>query len=132
MRMFSIETEGIEWDWFAFDQDRHVALLSSGGSGQVPRELLAHEAAIHALLDHLGIRCDADSWRVAADCGFFGFDVDLRGGPFRRLAVPRRPRFLEEVPEPHRGLIARTTVRGRFSKLGSLDCALVSCVESRP
>ncbi|HMS17427.1 MAG TPA: hypothetical protein PKA37_11345 [Planctomycetota bacterium] len=125
--MYSIETDGIEWDWFAFDEDRHVALFSSGGSGQVPRGLLAHEAAIQALLDYFGIRCDAESWRVAADCGLFGYDVDVRGGPFRRLTVPKRALILDDVPEPHRELIARASVRGRFSTLRKLDCTLVSC-----
>lgn len=130
--MFTIETQGIEWDWFACDQDGHVALIASGGSGQVPRALLAHEAAILALLDHLEIGSDGESWRVAADRGFFGFDVDVRGGPFRRVAVPKRPLTLDEIQEPHRRLIARATVRGSFARLRRLDCALVTCEEQLP
>jgi hypothetical protein len=106
-----------------------MALISSGGSGQVPHGLLAHEPAIQALRDYLGIRCDADSWRRAAEVGFFGFDVDVNGGPFRRVTSPRRPRSIDDVPEPHRSLIARATVRGLFSKLRRLDCSLVSFAE---
>jgi hypothetical protein len=127
--MFSIEVYGDEWDWFACDQVGHVALISSGGSGQVPRGLLAHEAAIQALLDHIGIRCDADSWRMAAEFGFFGYDVDMGGGPFRQLTSPRRARILDDVLEPHKSLIARATVRGIFSKLRRIDSSLVSCPE---
>lgn len=127
--MFSIEVQGIEWDWFACDQVGHVALMSSGGSGQVPRALLAHEAEIQALLNHIGLRCDAESWRVAAEFGFFGYDVDIRGGPFRRLTSPKRPRTLDDFSEPHRRLIARATVRGRFSELRRIDCSLVSCAD---
>ena len=127
--MFSIEVHGIEWDWFACDQVGNVALISSGGSGQVPRGLLAREAEIQALRDFLGLGYDADSWRLAAEQGLFGYDVDVRGGPFRRLTRPARARTLEDVPEPHRSLIARATVRGRFSKLRRLDCALVTYVE---
>lgn len=127
--MFSIEVHGIEWDWFACDQVGHVALISSGGSGQVPRGLLAREAEIQALRNFLGLRFDADAWRSAAEHGFFGYDVDVRGGPFRRLTTPARARTLADVPEPHRSLIALATVRGLFSRLRRLDCALVSCAE---
>jgi hypothetical protein len=63
--VFSIEVHGIEWDWFACDQVGHVALISSGVSGQVPRGLLGREAEIRALQGFLGIQCDAaDSQRL--------------------------------------------------------------------
>jgi hypothetical protein len=127
--VFSIEVHGIEWDWFACDQVGQVALISSGGSGQVPRVLLAREAEIRALQDFLRLRNDADSWRLAAEHGFLGYDVDVRGGPFRRLTRPARARNLEDVLEPHRSLIARAKIRGLFSRLRKLDCALVSCAE---
>ena len=119
--MYSVETQGIEWDWFASDGDGHVALFSLGGSGQVPPVLLAHEHAISELMQFLGIRCDRESWAVAARGGFFGYDVDVNGGPFRRVPVPSSPITLAEVPEPRRSLICRATVHDCFSRLRWLD-----------
>tara|TARA_R110002072_G_scaffold302758_2_gene488474 strand:+ start:3991 stop:4368 length:378 start_codon:yes stop_codon:yes gene_type:complete len=119
--MYSVETQGIEWDWFASDGDGHVALFASGGSGQVPPVLLEHEDAIAELLQFLGIRCDRESWAVAARGGIFGYDVDVNGGPFRRVSVPSNPILLEQVPEPHRSLISRVTVHDCFSRLRWLD-----------
>ena len=124
--MYCVETQGSEWDWFACDGDGHVALVSSGGSGQVPPVLLAHEVAIDRLLQFLGIRCDKESWAMAADRGFFGYDVDANGGAFRRVSSPARPARLDDVPEPHRSVIGLAVVRGCFFELPLLDCSMVS------
>jgi len=119
--MYSKEAQGVEWDWFACDLSGHVALFSSGGSGQVPPALLPHEDATASLLEFLGIRCDKGSWALAAHRGFFGYDVDANGGPFRRSALPNAPITLAGVPEPHRTLIRRVVVSARFQDSRSLD-----------
>lgn len=123
--MYCAETWGIEWDWFACDQDGHVAIVSSGGSGQVPPILFRRAEAIQRLFDHLGLACDRDPWRLAAERGFFAYDVDINGGPFARRFVPRRPMRLDDVPEPHRGLIGLVRVRGRFAELRQLLGSMV-------
>jgi len=129
--MYCVEAEGIEWDWFACDEDGHVALISSGGSGQVPSILLAHQPAIDDLLARLGIECDEHSWRRAAERGFFAFDIDVRGGPFRRLAKPKQPKLLSDLSEPDRLLVSRAIVRGCFARLRRLDCSRVGIAPLR-
>lgn len=118
--MFCLETQGIEWDFFACDRDGHVALVSSGGSGQVPPFLLAHEADIEQLMEFLGVRFDGNAWDQAARRGFFAYDVNINGGPFWREASPKQPIRLDELPDPHRRLIQRVTVKGCFRWLWRL------------
>ncbi len=129
--LFCAEAHGIEWDWFACDDVGHVALISSGGSGQVPRLLLAQESAIHDLLAHLDVTLDTDSWQKAAERGFFAYDVDSNGGPFRRVGSPSQPRTLADLPEPHRSLIERAKVRGVFSELRRIETSMVECPPPR-
>lgn len=123
--MYCVEAQGVEWDWFACDEVGHVALISSGGSGQVPRTLIAQQSSIDDLLAHLKVTCDADSWQKAAERGFFAYDVDINGGPFRLVRSPLQPRTLADFSEPHRSLIARAKVRGVFSKLRRIDPSMV-------
>lgn len=129
--MYCVEAQGVEWDWFACDEVGHVALISSGGSGQVPRTLIAQQSSIEDLLAHLEVTWDADSWQKAAERGLFAYDVNMNGGPFPRVRSPLQPRTLADFPEPHRSLIARAKVRGVFSKLRRIDPSMVECPPPR-
>ena len=120
--LISSEAQGIEWDWFASDLGGSVALLSSGGSGQVPKVLLEHEALIDELFDFIGLCYDEQSWAKAAEFGLFAYDVDINGGPYTRLASPKVPRSVIDLPAPFHALVRLVVVQGHFASLHTIDC----------
>jgi hypothetical protein len=120
--VYCVEVEGIEWDWFASDLAGHVALVSSGGSGQVPPTMIEHERLIHEFKNLAGIQCDERSWKVAADFGLYGYDVDVNGGPYVRLGTPSCPKCIDDLPERFRALVRQVVVQGSFDRMQTIKC----------
>ena len=120
--MYCVEVEGVEWDWLASDLAGQVALVSSGGSGQVPSVMVEQEPLIRDFMEAVGIRIDAESWRIAADFGLYGYDVNANGGPYTRLTTPVSPKCIDDLPERFRALAHRVVVQGCFDKMQIITC----------
>ncbi len=123
--MINSEIWGIEWDWFASDLDGSIAFLSSGGSGQVPPVVIADEPLIDELLQVLGIEYNSQSWAKAAECGLFAYDVDVNGGPYRRIAMPDLACTASTLPEKFRAMLLRVVIPGHFTQMEEIDYELL-------
>ena len=123
------EIRGFEYDWIACDVDGFVGLFSTAGGGYAPPEFLldthAHDAAIDAILE-LPVSTEArfapkvlpnlqNTWQLVAERGFFAFDSDPHGGPYRQVAAPRAPIHVDQLPQSVRTVArALTLKRVRF------------------
>lgn len=110
--MTADDVKGWEYDWLAVDGDGHVACFSTAGGSHAPAGLLEHpaehEAAIDALLAASPTTTATQApvlpssltnpWKALAERGLFGFDGDVFGGPYRRVATPDRPARLADLP----------------------------------
>jgi hypothetical protein len=112
-RVTALEMHGSEYDWIALDRDGFVGFFSTAGGGYAPEAFLedvdAFDRAIAAMLRRpastaarscVSVPNEAgNDWRFMAERGVFGFDADLHGGPYRRVAVPERAIRVDELPE---------------------------------
>lgn len=106
------EILGLEYDWLASDGDGHVAIFTTAGGSYAPEEFLRdteeHDRAIEVALAipplteavlaprlKPGLR---NTWLDLARRGFFGFDGDPNGGPYAKVAVPRHPVHVDDLP----------------------------------
>jgi hypothetical protein len=87
-------------------------LFSTAGAGYAPDELLldpdAFESAIESILampPRGGSDCarelppgHVNTWKLVADRGFFAFDADPLGGPYRLIAKPHVAARITDLP----------------------------------
>lgn len=112
---------GIEYDWLASDGEGHVAIFTTAGGSYAHEEFLSdtdeHARAIEAALAIPSstpavfapkLKPDLKNiWLEFAERGFFGFDGDPNGGPYRKVAAPYRPAFVEELPPETAAVVRR-------------------------
>ena len=117
------EILGIEHDWLASDGHGHVAIFTTAGGSYAPEEFLrdtdAHDRAIEVALAHPPSTAAVfapklkpgrkNTWLEMAERGFFGFDGDPNGGPYGKVAAPRRPAHIDELP-PEAAAVTRRLV----------------------
>jgi hypothetical protein len=84
------EVQGVEFDWFAIDQDGHVALFATAGFGPVPASVLAASGAHDAVGQSIAIRGFGSStvWESYAQVGLYAFDWSDTKGSYVRVAEP--------------------------------------------
>jgi hypothetical protein len=106
-----IEILGFEYDWLAADGEGHVAIFTTAGGSYAPEEFLRdtdeHRRAIGAALAMPSSTVAVfapelppgykNTWLDMAERGFYGFDGDPCGDPYRKVAAPRRPVRVEEL-----------------------------------
>ena len=104
------EITGVEFDWFATDEEGQVAQFLAAGDPHVPAAVLASEERLEAL--HVWV--DTRPEREAPNARVGGFDEHLtspqrRGvyvydhvpgeaGMYRLVAAPRHPLHLSDLP----------------------------------
>src|SRR5262252_1616682 len=105
----ALEIRGLEYDWLGCDADDHVALFSTAGGGYAPEEFL-EDTDLHDSTIELIVKLPANSafvfasidsggrWRAVAERGLFVFDSDFHGGPYKKVAKPRTPIRLAQLP----------------------------------
>lgn len=106
------EILGIEYDWLASDGHGHVAVFTTAGGSYAPEEFLRnteeHDQAIEVTLA-LPPSTTAlfapkikenlkNTWLELAARGFFGFDGDPNGGPYRKVSAPQQPAHVDDLP----------------------------------
>ena len=121
------EILGLEYDWLGCDPAGRVAFFSTAGAGFAPGALLedtdAFAVAIEAVLaapentialsaPELAAGC-VNTWKLMADHGFFAYDSDPNGGPYRLVAEPKVPAHLDDLPQA----IVEVVKRVRFESL---------------
>ena len=84
------DIRGTEFDWFATDQDGHVALFATAGQGPVPggvfEALDAHDTISESIpISGLG---SVAVWRSYAEAGLYAFDWSESLGSYIRVAEP--------------------------------------------
>ncbi len=90
MSTYEEELEGREFDWYAVDSEGHVAIFTTAGEGHIPKAVL--ESFI--LHDEISESMESpnwgssDVWSDFANQGFFVFDWELPGGPYKRQCSP--------------------------------------------
>lgn len=115
------EILGLEYDWLASDRVGHVAIFTTAGGSYAPDEFLRdtdeHDRAIEVALGippstaalfapklKPGLK---NTWADLAERGFFGFDGDPNGGPYGKVAAPRRPVRIDELPPETAAVVRR-------------------------
>ena|SRR5690348_7155873 len=126
---------GFEYDWLASDAAGNVGFFSTGGGGCAPdgflRDTDAHERAIDAVLAlaaHTEATCVRqlprglrNTWQMMAERGFFAFDADPNGGPYKLVARPGMPTRVSELPDGVATVVRRLTYPHlRFADLTEL------------
>lgn len=121
------DIEGYEYDWLAHDRVGFVAMFSTAGGGVAPDVFLndtgAHDRAIDAILE-LPPTTEAElatelrsglpnRWKAMALRGFFSFDADPNGGPYRLESAPAVPLLLSQLPQS----VASVVMTIRFTML---------------
>ncbi|MCJ8351462.1 hypothetical protein [Moritella sp.] len=90
MSIYEEELEGREFDWFAIDSEGNISLFSTAGEGSIPC-LVIESYAEH---DDISERLDSPNWGCSevwsdyAQLGFYVFDWNLHGGPYKREREP--------------------------------------------
>jgi hypothetical protein len=121
-----IEIEGYEHDWLAVDAAGHVGFFATAGGGFAPQafldDLVAFESALAAILAlpatteavcyrELPPHC-IDTWKLAAERGFFAFDSSPNGGPYDLQAAPQLPVRIASLPTKIQKVVSRITLAG--------------------
>ena len=94
------EVQGVEFDWFAIDQDGHVALFATAGFGPVPASVLAASEAHDAVGESIAITGFGSSavWQSYAQVGLFAFDWSDSEGSYVRVAQPSAGKEFKQAP----------------------------------
>ncbi|ESP91486.1 hypothetical protein [Pseudoalteromonas luteoviolacea] len=90
MSIYEEKLEGREFDWFAIDGEGNIALFATAGEGTIPNlviENYAEHDAIAVQLESPNLG-SSEVWSDFAKLGFFVFDWDLHGGPYKREQKP--------------------------------------------
>lgn len=122
--------EGFEYDWLVSDLEGRVAMMSTVGGGYYPKTLLddssGYERAIERILT-LQASCEAlrapelrdgyeNPWKRMAERGVHAFESDPNGGPYLRVAAPRKEILLLELPPDVRDIAARVRLTLNLSR----------------
>lgn len=106
-----MDLRGIEYDWLAVDKDGHLGFFSTAGSGFYPvlfaknleiyQEMIGFILTLSECTDtlfapHLSKGVSND-WRDFAARGFYAFDGDPSGGPYRKVAAPVSPILVSDI-----------------------------------
>ncbi len=108
------DMRGLEFDWWAIDQDDHVALFCTAGQGDIPTEVLkayGDQPTDPDLRDLIPQLVPSGPWqeegRGPGTCrefrdlgarGVFVFDGLLAPGPYERIIRPANPVRLHALP----------------------------------
>jgi hypothetical protein len=93
----SCELEGREFDWFAIDQDGHLALFATGGCGPIPEHVRVASELHDAMSDTLSVTgwgTDA-VWQSYSRIGLFAYDWSVQQNCYVQVAKPIAPPSLE-------------------------------------
>ena len=93
------EVQGVEFDWFAIDQDGHVALFATAGFGPVPASVLAASSAHDAVGESIAITGFGSFavWQSYAQVGLYAFDWSDTEGSYVRVAEPFAGKEFEQA-----------------------------------
>ncbi len=92
MSIYEEELEGREFDWFSIDSEGNIGLFSTAGEGTIPGSVM--EACSEH--DNISEQLDSPSWGSTevwsdyAALGFYVYDWNLHGGPYKRERVPAK------------------------------------------
>ena len=90
MSIYEEKIEGREFDWFALDSEGNIGLFSTAGEGAIPSLVIdgyAEHDTISELLESPNWG-STEVWSDYAALGFYVFDWDLPGGPYKRERDP--------------------------------------------
>ncbi len=109
------EVAGVEFDWFAVDQDDHLAVFSSFGWGAIPSSVLdaysiddnvdTEDALIKNMpptgtwLPEGSGPGSCEEWKQLATIGIYVFDWIAWDGPYQRVTIPTNPIRLATIPQ---------------------------------
>ena len=116
------EVRGLEFDFIAVDEDGHVALFATSGSGAFPagaspgdpeRELIEGLSTVGTAKQEGRGAGSCSEWIELGNRGVFVFDWKRPQGPYERVISPTEPVSVSSVPVPS-------------------DCAVTGCFARRP
>jgi len=124
---------GYELDWLAIDKFGHVGWFCTAGGGIAPTDIVEridiHRRAIESIetLAQTTLAAEGpaeDEWRAAAVRGVFVFDSSFNRDPYKRVATPREPLRIEDLPASL-AVARRLEIRCDFRELAIIPTALI-------
>jgi hypothetical protein len=90
MSNYEEEIEGREFDWYAVDSDRNIAIFTTAGEGSLPEEVLKNYKLHDEITDSLESPNwgSSEVWSDYSKLGLYVFDWDLPEGPYKRERIP--------------------------------------------
>jgi hypothetical protein len=86
----TLETQGIEFDWFASDRDGHLALFATAGLGSFPASVNSSIEVHSNLADSIEVSNlgTTDVWQSYSKVGLFVYDWSEMQGCYVQVAIP--------------------------------------------
>ena len=126
-RVYEQELEGREFDWYAIDTEGNLALFSTAGEGFIPEYILNHFTKHDEISDSL----ESPNWgsnEVFFDygkLGFYVFDWDLPGGPYRKQCEPTK-KMEEQLKFRILSLLKGNKLKLNFKEVAKIE--RVNCI----
>ena len=133
------DIQGFEYDWLASDENGLVAFFSTAGAGYAPapflRDIDAHTRAIDLMLSMpafttakfspvIAINC-VNTWQQMAERGFYAYDCDPNGGPYRLVAKPENPIRVCSLPPVVSAVCTALRLSLRFDDLSQIHSQMI-------
>lgn len=100
-------------------------MLVCAGSGKVPPHVVKREEDLDELSVRIGgASIDSEEFTEDSVCrsGFYYYEADYNGGPYRRKGRPQPPKVMSDFSERDRSLVGLAVYKGQFSACRSLYC----------
>lgn len=122
-----------EFDWFASDNNGHIAHFSSGGTHIAPLSVknnLDNQVRLEGLLKELPIVTKAiikskdhnNDWYSFAQKGIFSYDIKHWDGPYFLVAAPEKPIRLYSLPKEVQSLLKQVCIQtSEFRQLSEIN-----------
>ncbi len=137
------DIHGFEYDWLASDENGSVAFFSTAGAGYAPvtflRDVEAYTRAIDLMLSMAAFTTAKFSPVVAANCvntwqqmaerGFYAYDCNPNGGPYRLVAKPENPICVSSLPPVVSAVCTALRLSLRFDDLSQIHPQMIGNTE---
>jgi|GEM_PF-729909 len=135
-----------DWDWYAVDPHGHIGNFATAGLRELPASVKRSREDALKLIDFfdgqlISSQYDVDSnskvqheiatashkeWFLrsfvsAASRGLYSYDTDMRDAQYYRVATPRTPLLVSDLPVEIQEVVLQTRAHASFSETPFID-----------